>query len=649
MEPTVSNLQKVKLNDIELPNQLAATLGETWVEFGVNLPAAFHITLRASAEELMKAYEGDLQIGAKATIFAVADQQGKDTPIITGVVTGIETEWTNGLPRTVVRGFDNSFKMLRQRRAKGYQHMTASAIVTELAGLDGVQIGEIQSTTVPYTSIIQPNVSDWEFVQYLAAQNNMEADFDNLGLLRFRKPSPAGELVMLDFKQDVQYCRTGITAADQVSKVTTRGWNADTKQSLTGLAPATTSTAYEIGKIPGEVTGTLGTATITETGTPYGSQPEVDAAASSLAADITSAFAEMEMQVTGWPALVPGAKIALDGAGKPFDGTYTITTTRHVFDAHNFYTTWISVTGRQVRTLYGLAASGQAQPKPRIPGVVNAIVTDNNDPMKQGRVKLKYPWFTDQKFQTDWVRTVQLGGYTPPGKVGGGGVIGPEVDDEVLVAFDRGSMDLPYVIGGLYSTEHDKPLDLAEEDVPLTSEGVGVTRRTLASRTGQRIDLLDSTTKQKTGVRLSSGDNKLTVFLNQDATQKKIEVTNEIEEGKIEISSTGAGNSITIDATGSGATISVNATGPVSVKSSQSVTVDAPTINVNGSTVNINAATTTIRGDVAIMGMLTQAGLATFGGEITVAGSAEFAGAVTIEGEETVVGARFGSPVVPIP
>jgi phage baseplate assembly protein gpV len=344
----------------------------------------------------------------------------------------------------------------------------------------------------------------------------------------------------------------------------------------------------------------------------------------------------MEMQVTGWPSLVPGTKIALDGAGEPFDGTYTITTTRHVFDAHNVYSTWIGVTGRQVRTLYGLAASGEAQPKPRVPGVVNAIVTDINDPNKQGRVKLRFPWFSDT-YVSDWVRTVQFGGYRGSG-LGGGGVIGPEVEDEVLVAFDRGSMDLPYVIGGLYSPEHDQPLDLGEDDVPLTSGGA-VTRRTIASRTGQRIDLLDSTAKQKTGVRLSSGDDKYTVFLNQN--QKSITISSQAAGGKIEVTGQGDGSKITISSLGSGSSTLIESTGPVSVRSSQSVSIEAPTISITGAT--------SVKGDLSVTGTLTQTGpIANFSGFVSVEGGANIAGDVTIEGAENVVGiiTQDGAPVL---
>ena len=43
---------------------------------------------------------------------------------------------------------------------------------------------------------------------------------------------------------------------------------------------------------------------------------------------------------------------------RPFDGKYTITTSHHRYDPNTGYTTSFSVTGRQERSLYGLASGG---------------------------------------------------------------------------------------------------------------------------------------------------------------------------------------------------------------------------------------------------------------------------------------------------
>jgi uncharacterized protein involved in type VI secretion and phage assembly len=619
-EETISNLVEVRIDGDPLPQDLGRALGACWVESSVNLPGAFHITFRGSALELMPRFSGLLRIGAEIEMFAIASGQGKETPLITGLVTGIETEYRYGTSSTILRGLDHAYKMMRHRRATGYLNQTAPEIVRDLAGKDGIMVTLIDSSEsdTRYPLITQPNISDWQFVQYLAEMSGMEADFDRRGVLRFRKlksevsvsAAPVGQQNQnpyeLQFGANMLRCRTGVTASDQVSDVTSRGWNVDENKLLLGKATALTTTGVTIGTNPGEVTEKFGSGglTLTETGTPYSTQEQTDRAAKSLAADITSAFAEMEIEVRGQPKLVPGVVVTLAGAGIPFDGEYTVSTTRHVFDDSNGYTTWVWVTGRQVRTLYGLAAGG-GEPLPRIDGVVNAIVDDIQDPKEQGRVKLRFPWFADkEQYKTDWVRTVQFGGR------GGGGVISYEVDDEVLVAFDRGSMDHPYVLGGLYSNEANNP---SHHDTDLQTGG-RLNRRSLVSRSGQRLEILDA--DGETGVRLRTGDEALTVFLEQTS------------------------QTITISSKG---TVDIEGTGEVSVGSDGQLLLRAPQISIMGERVNI-AGSTTIEGTVNITGGLTQEGDAALLGNVTIGAATETFGAVTVNGLFTVDGVT-GVPV----
>ena len=68
----------------------------------------------------------------------------------------------------------------------------------------------------------------------------------------------------------------------------------------------------------------------------------------------------------------------------------------------------------------------------RITGVVLGIVTNNNDPDKLGRVKVRFPWLSGST-ESHWARVA-----TPMAGNGRGLYFLPEVDDEVLVLFERG-------------------------------------------------------------------------------------------------------------------------------------------------------------------------------------------------------------------
>ena len=81
-------------------------------------------------------------------------------------------------------------------------------------------------------------------------------------------------------------------------------------------------------------------------------------AAAALAEAVAGVFAEFEGVARGNPEVRAGAAVTVDGLGSPFDGKYTVTTSRHRLDPTTGYTTSFSVTGVRDRTLLGLAGGG---------------------------------------------------------------------------------------------------------------------------------------------------------------------------------------------------------------------------------------------------------------------------------------------------
>jgi uncharacterized protein involved in type VI secretion and phage assembly len=99
------------------------------------------------------------------------------------------------------------------------------------------------------------------------------------------------------------------------------------------------------------------------------------------------------------------------------------------------------------------------------------IVTDNKDPKKLGRVKVKIPVLHNDE-TTWWCPIVMLGA----GKNRGWFFI-PEKDDEVLILFEHGDMDHPLIVGALWNGK-DKPPDKNPGGNP---------RRVIKSRQGSKI------------------------------------------------------------------------------------------------------------------------------------------------------------------
>ena len=226
----------------------------------------------------------------------------------------------------------------------------------------------------------------------------------------------------------------------------------------------------------------------------------------------------------GNPQIRAGRAVSLSLVKAPFDGKYSVTSSRHTYEPETGYTVWFTVSGSQDRSLYGLMTNGSGGgsahggASPPIRGVATAIVTDVNDPMDLGRVKLKFPWLSDS-YVSDWARTVQL----CAGK-DRGGVMLPEVNDEVLVAFDQGDLRRPFVLGELHNGV-DKPM---LGDALVDPSTGAVRRRGFISKKGAGLVFLDDDGKE--GVTLFTGDHQLRIALNKTGTTIKVD-----SNGKVEI------------------------------------------------------------------------------------------------------------------
>ncbi|WP_405604300.1 VgrG-related protein [Streptomyces sp. NBC_01410] len=625
VQASFSNVVHVTIGGGKLPDHVADDLVGAWVDLGAGVPGAFRLTFRDPHGLLLGLLK--VKFGVKVVVAPVSGSKGAESPLLTGEVTGMETDYDGTGTFTVIRGYDLGHRLMRQRRVAAYRNQTAADIARKLAGQSGIPIGKVQATKTVYEFISQSNVTDWDFLSRLADENAMVMSLDSKGKFQFVRPVPAsgapptstdGEKspFVLHAGQDVLRCRAAVTSADQIGKVEARGWDVTTKKALAATATATSTPGVAIGTTPREAASAFKAGKLVETETPYDRQSEVKHAAESLADDITSSFAELEVTVRGNPKLRPGVPVTLRDVGTPFEGKYTVTSVRHVFGDDSHYQTWVTVSGRQWRSLYGLASSAGGAAAPRLPSVANALVTDVQDPLKQGRVKLRFPWL-DDVYVSDWTRTVQMGGRA------GGGIFPLDVGDEVLVAFDRGALDHPFVIGGLYNGR-DVPTPV--RDVPL-HDGLRkkAIRHTLSDRDGNRMDLLSQTTgARRQGVRIATGDDRLTINLDRTMTEITVDSKGSVTIKGSRSVSVEAGLDLTLSARRSltiksggpldiqgrglvnlkslGGAVNVDALGALSLKAAGAATITAAgTVQVNAAAnVGIRAATLMLQGAVLV-------------------------------------------------
>lgn len=558
-----SSTPVLKVNGGPVSAEVAARMTSATVDDSLGVPDLLILRfLDEGADVLSRA---GLQIGAAVTFGVQQSGDGTPTPLFTGEVATVEVELSTGGMRTVVRCYDLSHRLYHGSRVASFVNQKASDIVRSKASGAGIQLGEVDSTAGVLEHVAQAGVSDWALLQGLALRAGAVIAVKD-GKLDFRKATQAAsgpgatnsrqDPLVLERGVNLVSLRATVTAADQVPSVEVRSWDVKQKKAIIGTAKAGTTSAV-LGDVDPSKLAALVKAPPLVTAQP--SQPDQSSCttmASAIADRIAGTHAELEGMARGNPQLRAGVAVNLVGVGKPFDGRYTLTSTRHEFTADRGYLSAFTVSNASDRSAYGLTTSrGSGTPDGRLPGVAVGIVSDVKDPQQLGRVRVTYPALSDD-FVSTWARTLQLGA----GK-GRGAVLLPEVGDEVLVAFGLGVFDEPYVLGGLYNGKDVPTVGL---DKHVDSGTGSIVRRAFVSRTGMLWEMLESASEQKINLSTHDGKQRITLVQKADAA---IEI---ISEGPVTVS---AKKDVTV--TTSGGNIAMeSSSGDITLKA-MNVTVEA--------------------------------------------------------------------------
>jgi uncharacterized protein involved in type VI secretion and phage assembly len=305
------------------------------------------------------------------------------------------------------------------------------------------------------------------------------------------------------------------------------------------------------------------------------SQADADTLAQSICDEISGAFIEAEGSCYGQPELRAGKIVNISSLGQKFSGTYFVTAASHLYKAGAPYLTTFNISGRRPETLYALLEPSSQQAT-GFWGPVAAIVTNISDPDNEGRVKVKFPWLSDD-VESDWARLVGTGAGSERGFF-----CLPEINDEVLVVFEQGDMDRPYVIGDLWNGEDEPPLSVNE-----AVESGRVHKRIFKTRVGHMLTFIDDGSDE--GVILeTAGGHKL--VLSDD--QQKV------------VLETSGGHVLTLDDGGS--EVSVESTANMTLKSNANLTIEANgNLELKGQSFSLNSNS---MGEVKSSGVLTVQG-----------------------------------------
>lgn len=576
--PRVGQMQ-IKVDGTALPVAHMDLLMDVVVEDDLDQPAMCVLRFQDQEYELLDGRT--FALGAALELRA-ASPAGRFGPLFVGEVTAIETEQEQSRTSFVVRAYDRSHRLHRGRKTRTFLQQSEAAIVTRIAREAGLT-ASVESAPGTHEYVIQDNQTDFAFLRGRAARLGYRLVVEDRALAFRRAEAAPPEAPAQEWGQNLLAVRTRQTAAAQPSEVQVRGWDPATKQAIVGRASRSAQESR-----PGDGTAPSaaaegafgGAATLAITDQPVADQGEADRLAQSVLDQVAADYIALEATCLGDPALRAGRRVEVKGAGRRVSGAYLITATRHELTPEGGYQTTVYVNGRRPNSL--LALAGESGRPRAVEGVVVGIVTNINDPSKLGRVKLKFPWLDDQQ-ESAWARIATPGA----GKERGFFAL-PEVNDEVLVAFEHGDINRPYVVGGLWNGKDRPPAEVVQANK--------VNSRVLKTRVGHVIELQDDggggngfialRTKDGHEIVVSDSDRSVTIVSkggNKIAisdTGRSISVSS---KGKIELE--GPGGKLAITESGveltSQSTLKLQANAMLDVKSSA-------VLNIQGSLVKIN-------------------------------------------------------------
>lgn len=513
---------RLKINGSPASKEIDGAIISVTVEQDVDMPAMFTIVLHFDARQTKMIDEPTIADGKEIEILVGYADQEKS--ICIGKITAMEPRFDDQGTTHVIRGFDYSFAMHRNAKSRSFVKQTDSDIAKKIAAEASGLTAKVEATTQVHDYVYQHNQTNWAFLSTRARRIGYILRVVGKEL-QFKKPEPEGTPVDLEFGVNLKSFNARLSVAEQVNEVEVRGWDVKNKQAIVGRASSSTAKpdVGEKRKASEVAAGVWGEATRYElNGSPDGVD-EANLRATAILDDTTKSFITAEGECNGDPKFALGGTINVKGVGERFQGKYYLTSVQHNLSKTGGH----QVKFRAGRTRSESMSSILSPPPDQAvaPQVTVGVVTNNRDDDGLARVKVKFPMLFDDD-ESHWARQA-----VPMAGADRGFIAMPEVNDEVLVAFEHGDPTKPFILGSLWNGVDQPPKGTAD----LVDGGGVVNQRIWRSRSGhlflfddtdgsEAIRIIDKTNKNH--ITITSSDNKLQVQIEGD-----IEVTS--QTGKI--------------------------------------------------------------------------------------------------------------------
>ena len=380
--------------------------------------------------------------------------------VFKGIVTGIRLKVREASPSTlIVECRHAASRLTLVRRSANFFDKTDGDAIESLLSAAGVN-GEVDSTTVTHKQLVQHDCSDWDFINARAAANGLLV-LTRAPDLAVKKPALASAAAELHFGATLLEIDAEVDGRAQTAAVQVLSWSpADQAVMATdGEAPAFKNPGNFN---PDTLADGAGAAALLLRHAALD-----DAEATALAAatwqttrlDLTSGRVKCE----GIATLLPGDTVKLSGVGERFSGDVLVSGVRHEFDTTGGWKTHLQFGGTAPDPALRerLQSHRTAALLAPVAGLQAGVVTDNEDPEGEFRVRVRMPLMADGEDGGDgiWARVAAIDAGSDRGFF-----FRPEAGDEVLIGFLDDDPRQPVILGMLHSSAMAAPLSPSNDN-----------------------------------------------------------------------------------------------------------------------------------------------------------------------------------------
>ena len=366
-------------------------------------------------------------------------QYGSENQVFSGIVTGLKNRKESGYGKLVITGHSPSILLENGRADRSFEQLSLSQIVKEI-GVNYPQEGKIHAEeqelnvrrVLPYT--VQSQESDFGFIQRLAMRYGEYFYYNGKELIFGNKAEPVlelsegRELIELEFELGLKAqgfsglaydAEKGESIQHNAQEVQTE-WKENALQAV-----AVQASKQLFGNVPKSVFS--------------GSEKSQELEEMLLKEKENR---ESLIWVRGRSRdsrLKNGSRAKLTDINGRAMETYRIVEIRHYYNGDEYYNEFVGVSD----VLHPPYQNSGAFPKSH---EQMGRVVENADPLGLGRVRVQMMWQEAGSEKTPWIRLLQ-----PHSGSGKGFYFVPEIGEEVLVGFQGGNAEKPYVIGTQYN------------------------------------------------------------------------------------------------------------------------------------------------------------------------------------------------------